>query len=334
MRLVYNNFKLLMEDMVRDALPGYQVYCKTMPSKDIMNGALMHIDAFPQFVDVLFINNGKEYGVAIIMQNLYEIYRSSSNIEEVIQTVKKTVYETIENQESFIQKAAEKKMPREIKFDIPQADDKAVKQEQKNSYSLGLDIAAKTSKKDDMTECTAAPADAASAPDAFYLKICQTAPDKNDIYRKFFDMYIVYCNESGNITKAMLNASKMSEEELYNMTAENSAKKHPITFTEIEQDKYLLTTQNVTNGAAAMLYPGALKKISEELDDDLYLAPVSDKFVFVWKKNGKKNVKEEMQKYYDMMEKLYGLSKFSEYILHYHKDSGILTPLDGLAYKI
>lgn len=397
MRLVYNNFKLLMEDMVRDALPGYRVHCKTTPAKNIMNGELSHIGVFPQFVDVLFINKEKEYGVALVMQNLYKIYQQSSGIEEVIEIVKKAVSETMENPDNFVQKAAEKcpepaccKKPMNVEslrqtnavrgyenaptcagavsrtsYNPPaemfaESDElgealsaytdedyefKPVESsyscEQKNgsgkkSYSLnaGLD-GAPFAKANFASATSAACAEAC-------LKICNHVKSE-DVYRKFFDMYIVYCNESGNVTKAMLSASKMSEEELYNRAAENSARKHPMTFTKIEQGKYLLTTQNITNGAAAMLYPGGaaamlypgvLKKISEELDDDLYIAPVSDKFVFIWKKSGKKDVKAEMQKYYDMMEKLYGLSKFSECILHYHKDSGILTPLDSPVYKI
>lgn len=118
------------------------------------------------------------------------------------------------------------------------------------------------------------------------------------------------------VTNSIAEKWNVTAEELEKIAAVNTPKVLPISFMRIEtlmkelallgeeieipeeehQPMYIVTNENRMFGASGILYPGALKQISDWLQDDLYILPSSihECIVIPCKNSYEKDVYEKM----------------------------------------
>ena len=115
------------------------------------------------------------------------------------------------------------------------------------------------------------------------------------VHREFLDMAITCCllfTGSGigqavtEISEAIREGWGVSEEEIFSAAMENTARLLPDTLRtlreaaqipddDVSENIFVLSNSTLFLGAAALLYTGALKELSERFDSDLFILPTS-----------------------------------------------------------
>lgn len=151
------------------------------------------------------------------------------------------------------------------------------------------------------------------------MKLVNTEQNKallKDIpHRAFLDLSIIYsvvvCDFMGEFGSILIHNQHMeywgiTEEELYEIAQENTPKLLPHSLTDIKiildkvdnsisqywecNNMYVLTNQLRINGAACIVYPKLLRKISDYLEDNLIIIPSSVHEVMIIPKQRLENV--------------------------------------------
>lgn len=87
--------------------------------------------------------------------------------------------------------------------------------------------------------------------------------------------------DSAIITHDMAEEMGLSEEELYQLAVENTPKKLPLEIRAAEECLSVITNEKCCLGAAAMMYPGVLEKLADDMESDLFILPASIHEIFV-----------------------------------------------------
>lgn len=108
---------------------------------------------------------------------------------------------------------------------------------------------------------------------------------------EYMDLAVVFMlDENTVLSHEHIKDYEISEEELFNMAAENTRKAFPAVFVTMEEvlaeltgeeykgnesAMYVLSNKNKYLGASTMMYRNQLKEIGESLNDDFYILPSS-----------------------------------------------------------
>lgn len=174
-------------------------------------------------------------------------------------------------------------------------------------------------------------------------------------YVEYLDMAVVFGIRAGNyrnrrtfqpVYNELFRQWNIGIDELMRTAEKNTAKYQPYTFRSLKdilkglqkmggyveedgeelRDMYVLTNMLEQFGAAAILYPGALKKISDRLGGDLYLIPSSIHEMLILSAEDE----EDVSALYDGMaavdqNMIRQAERLSDKIYYYHADTGEVT---------
>ncbi|MBR3785198.1 MAG: hypothetical protein IKJ77_02185 [Firmicutes bacterium] len=86
---------------------------------------------------------------------------------------------------------------------------------------------------------------------------------------------------SAIVTKEMAEELDLTEEDLYKLSIKNTPDMLPLDLRMSESGLFVLSNQLCISGASALLYPGVLSDLAEDVDSDLFILPGSLNEVFI-----------------------------------------------------
>ncbi|MCD8083562.1 MAG: DUF5688 family protein [Clostridiales bacterium] len=186
---------------------------------------------------------------------------------------------------------------------------------------------------------------------------------RNQVFRRVCDLalvleIVIHSDEKGSMTmrvqKKMTEDWEISDDELLDQALENGKRKNPARFFRVESllksllagtldeqetgaaqmetemepdlDLYVLTVNKGIHGAVAMMYPGCLEKIADELGSDLVILPSSIHETLIFSRTKRDDWKSLRQMVYTVnRQHVEEEERLSDQVYVFCRTNGILT---------